>query len=282
MTEPLIRFYETDHSYWHGENKLLSVSGLWSHYKPPFERKHYALCKAFENLDPIRAKEVFVTYGKSNPLCVQILSEEFEQDVLTEEYNEVLMGWDEYSAERSLRGTLYHLKRETESYNQGYEINPYTGSKLPVKRYKKIYDNQSLAENLYELPDGCYPELLIHNLEYGLVGQEDKIFLETVDGIRFCYSDDYKTDKEIKGAYYDRRTRRFQMFKKPLSFMKASTENYYALKISTYSWMMEQHGFAIGGQRFTHIPDIETEKEYIYEVPYMKWEVEKVLNYHFA
>ena len=72
--------------------------------------------------------------------------------------------------------------REERSYAQGWEINPYTGTKLRVHRFEKKYDNQSIVDNLIDLPDGCYPELLIWDLEYGICGQEDKVYIETKYG----------------------------------------------------------------------------------------------------
>lgn len=280
--EPLIRFYDADHSYWHGDNKLLSVSGLWKNYKHDFDSHHYAMAHAYEVVAPERAKEVFYTHGKDNKTALKILEKEYSKELTQPHYEAVLQKWKDMSFEATERGTAYHLMRELRSYRQGFEINPYTGTSLPVRKYDKKYDNESLAEDLYDLPDGCYPELLIFNLEYGLVGQEDRVWIETIQGKRYAYSRDYKTDKVIKKGFYNKRTKSFTRLKRPVSHLIDSTINFYSLKISTYSWMLEQFGYVIGGQGFEHIVDTATDKEFVYECRYRKAEVEAVLKHFFV
>ena len=131
---------------------------------------------------------------------------------------------------------------------------------------------ENLIEDLYMLPDGYYPELLVWNEKCGIAGQADKVFLETIGNTRYVDIDDYKTNNKIKTeSAYVKKLKGRVMMKKPLGHLMDCNHTHYNLQISTYAWVMEQFGFKVRNLAFHHY-----NKPYV--LNYLKREVEMMLE----
>ena len=67
-------------------------------------------------------------------------------------------------------------------------------------------------------------------------------------------------------TYFDRKLKKFPSMKEPISHIYQTNYYSYALKISTYAWMMEQFGFKIRNLGLRQMVEL-INKEFI-ELPY--------------
>lgn len=83
---------------------------------------------------------------------------------------------------------------------------------------------------------------------------------------------DYKTNKEI--TFYSKYDKTFLP---PLQHLEDCKFNYYALQLSFYAWLCEKAGETIGRLGILwFIPD--TKKIQIFNVPYMRYEIDAIVN----
>lgn len=266
-----VLFKDEGHVYTYNGEQLTSVSRLLDIFKPEYPREYFLDRGALKELIPDlpAQKKAWKESGKT------IMSDEFIHYLLDQVDIEDFMRereilekkWVDKNHKSIVKGNTYHLAREHESYKRGYEVNPYDG--LPYQTAKKKrklqgYDNYSLKENLYELPDGFYPELLVSILEYRtekgeiinpmLCGQSDKVFIGTDELGRYIDIDDYKSNEKVSDwAGKDEDTGRINKMLPPISHIPASKWHGYELQMSAYAFMLEQVGYRVRNVGFTHI-----------------------------
>lgn len=79
-----------------------------------------------------------------------------------------------------------------------------------------------------------YPELIIHNHDYKVAGQSDKVFV--TNNQVWVY--DYKTDKSIDFNAFSNFRIKPEMLLDPVSHLENCNGNMYSLKMSTYMHMI--------------------------------------------
>lgn len=118
-------------------------------------------------------------------------------------------------------------------------------------------------------------EQVLHSNEYMVAGTTDKAMKRTrsVKGtIDFA---DYKTNEEI--TYFSKYD---NYLKYPLEHLEECSYNTYALQLSMYAYLSETtHGAKIGRLYIIHIPKENPLNYRIIPVPYMKWEVMRLLEH---
>lgn len=264
-----IIFNEQEHSYKRGDVKYTSVTKLINKYKPPFRKDHWSSYKALEKIHGDDFKEKRKGFNPADPAFIAYLMKYTDEAVFIEEKLNILEQWQQNNVKAVRRGNKYHKAREYNSIARGEEENPFTKEIYPVftKEILKDADNYSILNNLYELEDGYYPELLLWNNEYEIAGQADRVFITTVDGKKVVDIDDYKTNNKITTE------NKFNKFKAPLNHLEDCKLNLYNLQISCYAWLMEQFGFEVRNLAFHHYNNK-------YDLNYLKPEVESILNLH--
>lgn len=213
---------------------------------------------------------------------IKTMETNFSKDefvVYNEGINKALLKW----SNKSQLGTDFHLKMELQDIENGFCINKFNNKSYKTITFEKTYDNEAVKEDMFDIEDGYYPEFLVFNHDKKIAGQLDKLFVETIGDKRYVDIDDWKTDEEIvlKPTFFDKRDG-LAKFKFPLDHILDCNHNQYMLKISLYSWMLEQAGFIIRDTRFTHVVidkedlSIISSKDYI--TPYKKGEIEYYMN----
>ena len=268
----MIYFEDSGHKYSSDSGKkYTSVSELYSRYKQPFESDYWSDHGALKELVPNFSK----LKGKfsSDKEAVRLLKEDLmrsDPDLFMKTKQKLLDSWKKTNSDSVRKGNLYHKDAEKSAYLRKAVVNPFTNSATKVvqlPRHEK-YSNYSAKTSLYELEDGFYPELLLWNDEYEIAGQSDKVFITTIKGVRYVDIDDYKTNNKIKTEGF--------MGKKmlpPLSHLNDCNYIHYSLAISLYAWMLEEFGFTVRNLGFSHY-------NLLYNVDYLKPEVEKILERH--
>ena len=264
----MIIFKEKNHSYTFKKERYTSVTTVIKKFTPRFNTKYWSEYKALERL---LTKDKFIDFKKKRlskfDAIISVTPQAFELEtkLIKEE-------WKENSIKATKRGNKYHNEKEKQSYEKGTEFNVFNQKDYKVfKRDRVSTINSSITDNLFDLEDGYYPELVIWNHDYKIAGQADKVYIETDGELRYIDIGDYKTNKKITKSNY------FEKMKSPISHLDACHLTKYGLQLSMYGWMLEQFGFFIRDLSFDHIN--HDNKETRYNVPYLKSEVESLLNY---
>lgn len=271
-------FTKQDHKYKDAKNTYTSVTRVIEQYKNPFDKDFWSTYKAIERIvGTTKFKKIKKGWDiNSEEFLFHALSNVSDQQEVADVRDEILKEWNHENKKSIRKGNRYHDAREKKSIKQGFEVNPFDGKsyKVPanvIGTTKTKGNNKSLKEDLFNLEDGYYPELLLWNKDHMIAGQADKVFIETLDGYRFIDVDDYKTNKKIKRESYYSRGKGYSMMKAPLDHLMDCNYTHYCLQISIYAWMLEQFGFNVRNLSFHHF-----NKEYT--VPYMKDSINKIFD----
>jgi len=186
------------------------------------------------------------------------------------EKNKILAGY-ELSGEM---GTEFHEMMENETYERGFQINGSDGKEYKVIEYIKENDNETIESNLFDLEDGCYPELLLYTeLEnIFITGQADLGFIESKRKYRYTDIEDYKTFKNMGGWGS------LFKYKHPFNRFDATKPQKTAFQLSIYQYMLELAGFKPRNQVMIHHKNYDKNNFDRYDLDYNKKEVEKMLK----
>lgn len=194
-----IRFEEHNHKYLFGDIRLNSVTTILSELSPPFDEKYISRNSAYKKIlgaDDFKRlrKEVFGFDIKPDqdslfPLFDNICGGGDEVKIIQDEF---LQDW----IDSGTKGTAFHKERELESIARGYEYNHWDDKNFEVITFNKNYDNEVYSMDLYEIPDGYYTEFLVYDktlpLEHTICGTIDCLWVQTIDGVRYSSTGDYK------------------------------------------------------------------------------------------
>ena len=285
----MIIFTEKEHKYDHDGYRPVSGTGFISKFEEEFNREYFLSRGALKELVPDFAEQKKAWKYSGG----RILSQEFLEHLLEQvdivdfiDRREALaQTWMDKSDLACFEGTEYHLAREHESYKRGYEVSPFDGKEYTTIKKKKIkgIDNYSLSDNLYDLEDGYYPELLALLPEqisvgdknhYWLVGQADKVFIGTDEEGRYIQIDDYKTGgKPSKWSMRNEDTGIFAKLKYPVQHLMSCKHQRYELQTSLYAYMLECHGYRVRNNAYTHINELV-------HCEYRKKEIQDMIEYY--
>lgn len=261
MNNDKVIFFKDDHSYWYNQRRLKSVGSVIKTVTPPFKEgywlTHSVLKEAFgdEYKEHYRSFKQFAPPANKlfGPFISRMNASQFMN--LKQKYRDQ---WDFKRSNSALLGTRFHDVKESGHYESGEMINPWTGYKFPTIVFEKEYDNESLALNLFDLEDGGYSELLVFDLELGIAGQADQVFIETVRGKRYIDINDYKTNEKKPSKSSP------EYCLPPFENQYASTHFKYTLQIGSYAYLLERHGFiprTIGYTHYKNYNPLETTQE---------------------
>lgn len=267
----MLEFYHKDHQYKMKGVIYTSVSSVVARYKQPFDSDFWSTYKALEKLigyDDF--KEMRRVHGNyKSPQFIEWACGFVELDELKKTTEKILKEWTKERDDSIVKGHAYHDKKEKQAYGKGFEINPFTEEKFnTIGNKPKGKDKMASTSDLYNLPDGYHPELMLWNNEYLIGGTADKVFLETKGKKRLAYLDDYKTNKKIDTE------NPWDKMRTPLHHLDDCNYNHYRVQIALYAWMLEQSGFTIKGTAFTHL-----NKKYKFSYIHMRRHIVNMLNH---
>ena len=189
--------------------------------------------------------------------------------------DELRREWEDARIKGLTKGvSLHHRKRQEYADADNYIYYA----------YKKHEEGEEYTEQDYTVKEGfVYDEKPFIVKKFGLIGIPDRITV--VD--RYVNIDDFKSDKEIYKESYRITNGKFSMKKKlqpPISHLDECNYLLYNLQLSLYMRMVLYHNKSLrpGVLRILHTKHneetLEPGKETIYEVPYLRREVEALLN----
>lgn len=292
----MVIFDKDKHSYtWHKEEQeidMISVSGFFSHFKEPFDSAHISARKVCNEIDSKKYKDFLTsTLGNEREAVgkfILSLDQKSSDDFLMRQMNYVKT-WKKTGTDAADEGTFHHSEFEKRDYERGWALNSYNQKKYRVQQnpFHHLYDNCTIKDNLFELEDGYYPELLLPYYEGLITGTSDKVFIETTSTGRYVDIDDYKFVGELlkKSKFFDKEKKKFPTFKYPIDHLNACNFYEYEIKISMYGWILEQFGFKVRSLKLSHMKKLELpggieHLEIQHDLQYRKKEIEMMVDFY--
>lgn len=282
-SNPKIIFSEEGHEYWGKGLNTISVSRVIDTFHDEFDESYWHTYGAFKKvLGEGYFKELKQQYLKDHgiyrmPYHMMPPQELFKhlsylvnpEDFFAAKF-EVKQEW----LDSQINGTKFHLERELKAYEDGFVIDPFSGEKVNVVKVNKEHDNQSLVDNLYDLEDGAYPELLVH-FEMGNVticGQVDLCIIGTDnEGVRYIKIDDIKTNTKLSKSSYFK-------FHKPYNHLDDCKVTKYQLQQSMYAYMLDLAGFEVRDLSITHYPNYDHDEGKLIPLEYLRDEAKSMFE----
>ena len=234
------RFFEEDHHYeYKGERVGISVTRLIEEY-----------CNEFDSQGV--AEKVAERDGKS--------------------VQEVLDEWKHKNEVSCEKGHLGHLWAQS-LWNKENVLEEIKSASMDVKTLLKPIINQAIDfyVNYKDRLEHVADEFIMGSEEYDIASAIDHIFLNKLTGELVLV--DYKTNSDIH------KTEKYaKSMKVPLTHLKDFTLNHYYIQLSIYKYLVEKYTNLKFGEMFIVYFSENIEKYEIIEIPYLKDEVEKILE----
>lgn len=239
-------FYPQDHHYeFKGKRVGISVTSLISQYENEFDKENIA--RAVANKE-----------GKS---VIDVLKE-----------------W-QYKADFACRkGSTCHEFAQTRWSKEPYELDKFDGSEEYLNAVLKI---QKQAVNFYEdykdIFEHIADELIVGSEEFDIASAIDHLFVNKLTGGLVLV--DYKTNSILKGYNDNGKSNRYaKPMKVPLSHIKDITLFHYYIQLSIYKYIIEKYTNLKVDEMFIVYFSENNDNYEIIEIPYLKKEVEKILE----
>jgi hypothetical protein len=236
------KFFEKDHHYeYKGQRVGISVTTFIHEYANEFNEQEMA----------------YVVANRDNKTVEQVLKEwHYKRDFSCEkgttchEWSQHLWSGNEYN-ELLFDGSIEYINAVNKIQNQ-------------AKNFKKDYDDR--LEHLYD-------ELPIGSAEYNIASCVDHLFYNKLTGGLILV--DYKTNSYLKG--YNEKAYKKAM-KVPLQHLNDDSLHHYYLQLSIYKFLIEKYAKVKVEEMFIVYFSENIEDYEIIEIPYLKDEVEKILE----
>ena len=240
------KFFEKDHHYeFKGKRVGVSVTSLISQYENEFDKYNIAGMVATRD----------------------------KKDI-----TQVLKEW-QYKADFACRkGSTCHEFAQSRWSKEPYELDKFDESEEYLNAVLKI---QKQAINFYE----DYKEIFEHIADELIIGSEEFDIASAVDHLFYnkltsgLVLVDYKTNSILKGYNDDgKNTKYAKKMKFPLNNLKNITLEHYHLQLSIYKYLIEKYTGLKVDEMFIVYFSENIDNYEIIEIPYLKEEVEKILE----
>lgn len=275
--EQNIVFFNDDHSYWCQEKQLSSVGSIIKNITPKFQEDYWIIHTVLKNLVGGPYKKHYASFKKFGPPA-EMLFKPFLSTIspvnFQKEKKKIKDAWGRKRNEAAFNGSNFHDMMEKKAYTDKKLHNPWTNSDFVVKKKQKHYDNESWGLDLSKLKDGAYLELIVFDLDWGIAGQVDMAYIETIDGIRYVDINDHKTNEKKPSKSSPERC------KPPFQDQYASTHFKYTLQLNAYALLMQQHGFTPRNIGYTYYKNYDPSTADLVEVEHIYNKIQSFLENH--
>lgn len=236
------KFYELDHHYeYKGKRVGISVTRLIEEYANEFEQQEMA-------------EKVAIRDGKS--------------------VDEVLKEWKYKNDFACEKGSTCHEYSQSRWSKEKWHLKPFDKSLEYLSAVDKI-TNQ--ADNFYsdykDYLEHLADEFVVGSDEYNVASAIDHLFINKLTGGLVLV--DYKTNSYMSG--YNKKAYSKKM-KLPLTHLNDDALHHYYIQLSIYKFLIEKYADVKVDEMFIVYLSENIENYEIIEIPYLKKEVEKILN----
>lgn len=224
-------------------------------------------------------------FGISATSLIETYSQEFDSDSISQmvankrgiSQQDVLNEWKKENEFSCIKGSCIHLKAQSLWMNTNYEIDYNTIDETVDKnRLKKEYDIMSKqAINFYndykDMYDMIQDEFIVWSKEFDIAG--------SIDGIMYnkytqqCCILDFKSNKDLQFE-----SKYHKKMKIPLHKLDDVNGQHYYIQLSIYKYLIEKYTNIKVDELFIVYFNINANDYEIINIPYLKEEVEKILE----
>lgn len=211
---------------------------------------------------------------------------EFEKELIAERcaikenktVQEILDLWQYKNDFACRKGSTCHEFAQSRWSKEKYELDKFDESDEYLEAVLKI---QKQAVNFYndykDTLEHLYDEFVVGSEEYDIASAIDHLFINKLTGGVVLV--DYKTNSIMKG-YNDEleKRKKAKNMKVPLSHIKDLTLNHYYIQLSIYRYLLEKYADVQVEEMFIVYFSENIENYEIIEIPYLKKEVEEILE----
>ena len=190
--------------------------------------------------------------------------------------SEVLEEWQYKNKFACEKGSQCHEYAQCLWSKNYSNYNVYIGLDLDLYEYNKAVEKiKTQANNFYQdyqdRLEHLADEFVVGSEEYDIASAIDHLFINKLTGGLVLA--DYKTNSDIH-----KNERYAKDMKVPLNHLKDTTLNHYAIQISIYKYLVEKYTNLTINEFFIVYMSENIDNYEIIEVPYLKKEVEKILE----
>ena len=221
--------------------------------------------------------------GISVTRLIEEYANEFERDIIAERcavkegksVEQILSEWEYKNQVACEKGHLGHEYAQTRWSGINYQENIKDGLeavKIPLEKVKQQADNfyNEYFDKLEHLQD----ELVVGSDEYDIASAVDHLFINKMTGGLVLV--DYKTNSILKGYNDDKKTTK--KMKVPLHTIVDDALHHYYIQLSIYKYLIEKYAKVQVEEMFIVYMSENINDYEIIEIPYLKDEVEKILE----
>lgn len=276
------KFFEKDHHYeCKGKRVGISVTRLIEEYCNEFNQQEVAEKVAEKNLKNYEyAKTQLQLY---NPLeiggndCLERYDELKKMLELPITVTDVLNEWKYKNEFACAKGTTCHEYAQSLWSDGDFEPKVI----YDVKYFEAVEKIQEQAKNFYYDYIGhlehLFDELPIGSDEYNIASCVDHLFYNKLTGGIVLV--DYKTNSILKGYNDDINDRKYtKKMKIPLNKIEDDSLHHYYIQLNIYKFLIEKYTGLKVEEMFIVYMSENIENYEIIEIPYLKNEVEKILE----
>ena len=224
-------------------------------------------------------------FGISVTSLIETYSQEFDSDSVSQmvankrgiNQQEVLDEWKKENEFSCIKGSCIHLKAQSLWTNTNYEINyNKIDDSIDKDRLKKEYDIMSKqAINFYndykDMYDMIQDEFIVWSKEFDIAG--------SIDGLMYnkytekCCILDFKSNKDLQFE-----SKYHKKMKVPLYKLDDVNGQHYYIQLSIYKYLIEKYTNIKVDELFIVYFNVNADNYEVIPIPYMKKEVEEILN----
>ena len=224
-------------------------------------------------------------FGISATSLIETYAQEFDSDGISQmvankrgiSQKEVLDEWKKENEFSCIKGSCIHLKAQSLWMGTNYEIDYNTiDDTIDKDRLKKEYDIMSKqATDFYndykDMYDMIQDEFIVWSKEFDIAGSIDGIMYNK--NTQQCCILDFKSNKDLQFKSKYRKK-----MKVPLHELDDVNGQHYYIQLSIYKYLIEKYTNIKVDELFIVYFNINADSYEIIEIPYLKKEVEEILE----
>ena len=224
-------------------------------------------------------------FGISATSLIETYAQEFDSDGISQmvankrgiSQKEVLDEWKKENEFSCIKGSCIHLKAQSLWMGTDYEIDYNTiDDTIDKDRLKKEYDIMSKqATDFYndykDMYDMIQDEFIVWSKEFDIAGSIDGIMYNK--NTQQCCILDFKSNKDLQFKSKYRKK-----MKVPLHELDDVNGQHYYIQLSIYKYLIEKYTNIKVDELFIVYFNINADSYEIIEIPYLKNEVEEILE----
>ena len=224
-------------------------------------------------------------FGISATSLIETYAQEFDSDGISQmvankrgiSQKEVLDEWKKENEFSCIKGSCIHLKAQSLWMGTDYEIDYNTiDDTIDKDRLKKEYDIMSKQANDFyndykDMYDMIQDEFIVWSKEFDIAGSIDGIMYNK--NTQQCCILDFKSNKDLQFKSKYRKK-----MKVPLHELDDVNGQHYYVQLSIYKYLIEKYTNIKVDELFIVYFNINADSYEIIEIPYLKKEVEEILE----